>query len=85
MSGGLLVYNTEAPLDWDFVAYKNDTEKIGDYLDHKNDEKSVIPYNENSVVIFNSNLFHETDEFKFEEGFQNPRINVTILFGNQEG
>ena len=36
------------------------------------------------MVIFNSNLFHETDEYYFMKGYENRRINVTMLFGERE-
>ena len=45
--------------------------------------KKIIPYNENRAVIFNSNLFHETDNYEFKEGYENRRINVTMLFGKR--
>jgi hypothetical protein len=32
-------------------------------------------------VIFNSNLFHETDRFRFKEGYETRRVNITYLFG----
>ena len=44
----------------------------------------MIPYNEKREVIFNSNLFHETDSYEFKEGYENRRINVTLLFGCRE-
>ena len=88
-SGGLIVYNTPAPLEWDFNAYNaynynNSEEKIVKYLENDSHEKSIVPYNENRVVIFNSNLIHETDRFEFKEGYENRRINVTMLFGRRE-
>ena len=85
-SGGLVVHNTPAPLDWDFKAYNhyNSGEKIIKLLENSSCEKSIVPYNENRVVIFNSNLIHETDKFKFKEGYENRRINVTMLFGLRE-
>ena len=83
LSGGLVVYNTEAPLEWDPNTFNNDTEKILEHLEDNNNEKSVIPYNENRIVIFNSNLIHETDKFEFKEGYENRRINVTMLFGER--
>ena len=54
-----------------------------EHLEDNNNEKSVIPYNENRIVIFNSNLIHETDKFEFKEGYENRRINVTMLFGRR--
>jgi len=85
-SGGLVVHNTPAPLDWDFKAYNhyNSGEKIIKFLENSSCEKSIVPYNENRVVIFNSNLIHETDKFEFKEGYENRRINVTMLFGLRE-
>ena len=83
LSGGLVVYNTEAPLEWDSKTFNNDTEKILEHLEDNNDEKSVIPYNENRIVLFNSNLIHETDKFEFKEGYENRRINITMLFGER--
>ena len=43
----------------------------------------VVPYAENRVVLFNSDLFHETDTLEFKTGYENRRINVTMLFGNR--
>ena len=83
LSGGLVVYNTEAPLEWDFKTFNSNREKILEHLEDKNDEKSIVPYNENRIVIFNSNLIHETDKFEFKEGYENRRINVTMLFGER--
>ena len=83
LSGGLVVYNTEAPLEWDFKTFNNDAEKILEHLEDNNDGKSIVPYNENRIVIFNSNLIHETDKFEFKEGYENRRINVTMLFGKR--
>ena len=85
-SGGLIVHNTPAPLEWGFKEYNysNSGDKIVEYLENGSREKSIVPYNENRVVIFNSNLIHETDRFEFKEGYENRRINVTMLFGRRE-
>ena len=48
-----------------------------------NQKKTIVPHNENRAVIFNSNLFHETDNIKFKAGYENRRINVTLLFGRR--
>ena len=36
------------------------------------------------MVIYNSDLFHRTDDIRFREGFENRRINVTMLYGRRE-
>ena len=35
-------------------------------------------------VIFDSDLFHETDRIAFKEGYLNRRINITMLYGLRE-
>ena len=84
-SGGMVIYNTEAPKDWRFDMYNNALSRIQEELSKSNGRREVIPYRENRMVIFNSNLFHETDKYYFKEGYENRRINVTMLFGRREG
>jgi len=72
-----------APLEWGFKSYNNNEEKIREEILKSDQKKTIVPYNENRVVIFNSNLFHETDNIKFKDGYENRRINVTMLFGDR--
>ena len=83
-SGGLMVYDVEAPVDWNFETYNIDQNRIRTYLADQDSGKIVVPYGENRIVLFNSNLFHETDTIDFKRGYENRRINVTMLFGNRE-
>jgi len=39
----------------------------------------------NRAVIFDSDLFHETDMTDFEKGYENRRINITLLYGWRGG
>lgn len=82
-NGGLIVYKEEAPMDWDFKTYNTDSKRIREFLVERNSEKMVVPYAENRVVLFNSDLFHETDSCEFKSGYENRRINITMLFGNR--
>ena len=82
-SGGLIVYDVEAPKDWDFNTYNNNQERILEELKKSKGNTRVISYKENRAVIFNSNLFHETDNYLFKEGYENRRINITMLFGKR--
>ena len=81
--GGLVVYKKEAPLNWAFTDYNQNQNKIRKFLGTPKNEAFVVPYAENRVVIFNSDLFHETDSFDFKSGYLNRRINITLLFGNR--
>lgn len=81
--GGLVVYDVEAPLEWSFSSYNIDVALIREFLAANNSEKMVVPYAENRVVMFNSDLFHETDVMDFKPGYENRRINITLLFGQR--
>ncbi len=41
----------------------------------------TVPYRRNRGVIFDSDLFHSTADVDFRPGYENRRINVTMLFG----
>ena len=82
--GGLVVYELNAPLEWDFETYNNRPDVIHEYLRHHRARRRRIPYRENRALIFNSNLFHATDEVNFRPGYENRRINITMLYGNRE-
>jgi hypothetical protein len=43
-----------------------------------------VPYRANRAVIFDSDLFHETDRIAFKEGYLNRRLNITLLYGRRE-
>jgi len=84
-SSGLVVYDVEAPLDWNFKTYNENQNRIHNYLSDHGSGKIVVPYGENRIVLFNSNLFHESDTIDFRLGYENRRINITMLFGLREG
>ena len=82
-SGGLLVFDVEAPLDWNFSTYNRDSSAIADFLEREKATPIKIPYRQNRAVIFNSNLFHATDALKFRSGYEYRRINITMLYGDR--
>jgi len=43
----------------------------------------TVPYRANRAVIFDSNLFHKTDTIRFAEGYENRRLNITMLYGRR--
>ncbi len=79
--GGLILYDLETPGNWDFNQFNSNTSKIHNFIKEKDPKSFVIPYKCNRVVIFNSNLFHQTDNFYFDNRYENRRINITMLFG----
>jgi tetratricopeptide (TPR) repeat protein len=83
-SGGLVVWDKEAPPDWDFDAYNRDNDRIQRFLRESHALPTVVPYRENRVVIFNSDLLHKTDSYRFRPGYVNRRLNVTFLYGYRQ-
>ena len=84
-SGGLVIYKTKAPSHWDFARFNrpNGTD-LHQLLGPSNFDNYTVSYKENRIVLFNSNLFHMTDRFRFKAGYKNRRINLTFLFGNRD-
>jgi hypothetical protein len=82
-SGGLVVWDAAAPLDWNFGKYNSANDDIRALLSEENAKAIKVPYRANRAVIFDSDLFHETDEIRFKSGYENRRINVTLLFGRR--
>ena len=84
--GGLVVWDKEAPDEWDFKSYNNDknTQKIRAYLESNHAQAITVPHRQNRALIFNSNLFHETDTLAFKDTYESRRINVTLLYGYRQ-
>ena len=81
--GGLVVWDVPAPLDWDFNRYNNDVAASREFLARAGARSTTVPYRANRAVIFDSDLFHETDRITFKEGYLNRRINLTLLYGRR--
>jgi hypothetical protein len=82
--GGLVVWDNAAPLDWDFAKYNSADDDIRSFLKGNNAKPIRIPYRANRAVIFDSDLFHETDEIHFKQDYENRRVNITLLFGRRK-
>ncbi|MCU7646535.1 tetratricopeptide repeat protein [Pseudomonas piscis] len=83
-SGGLVIYDVEAPMDWDFETYNRQGDRIDAFLRASGAQPLVIPYRCNRAVIFNSDLFHATAPLAFRPGYTSARINITLLYGERE-
>ena len=83
--GGLIVWDKEAPRDWNFKEYNSarSEPKVREFLRQEGAREVVVPYRHNRAVIFNSDLFHQTDRFRFKDEYENRRLNVTLLYGRR--
>ncbi len=86
-SGGLVIWDKEAPAEWGFSEFNTGEvsrqQRIQTFLETSGANKITVPYRQNRAVLFNSDLFHSTDTFHFKEGYENRRINITLLFGHR--
>jgi tetratricopeptide (TPR) repeat protein len=83
--GGLIVWDREAPREWNFKEY-NDARKEPEvlaWLERQGAQAITIPYRQNRAVIFNSDLFHKSDRFRFKDEYESRRLNVTLLYGRR--
>jgi len=80
-SGGLKVWDIAAPQDWNFTEFNGDAAAAREFLARTKARPAIIPYRANRAVIFDSDLFHETDKMVFRDGYLNRRINLTLLYG----
>lgn len=82
--GGLAVYRAVPPADWPIVDYDADQSRIREFLDRHGDSAVTVSYRENRAVLFDSRLFHGSDAPDFAPGYENHRINITMLFGTAD-
>jgi tetratricopeptide (TPR) repeat protein len=86
-SGGLVVWDREAPPDWSSKRYNSseldDQAAIREFLASSGAASVRVAHRQNRAVIFNSDLFHRTDDVRFRAGYDNRRINVTLLYGKR--
>ena len=81
-----MVWDKPAPLDWTFAQYnaRAPDRRSASFLAKSGARPVTVPYRANRAVIFDSDLFHETDQIAFKEGYLNRRINITMLYGTRE-
>ena len=61
--------------------YNADKGRIRTFLEGHGDSAVTVPYGENRAVLFDSRLFHGSDAPNFATGYENHRVNITMLFG----
>jgi tetratricopeptide (TPR) repeat protein len=83
-SGGLAVCLALPPADWLLSGYHADKNDVTAFLAQHADDMLIVPYRENRAVLFKSRLFHRSDTPHFAPGYENRRINVTLLFGGRQ-
>ena len=79
--GGMAVCRVPPPVGWQVRDYNADKDWAVTFLAHNVAETLILPYRENRAILFESRLFHRSDMPEFALGYENHRINMTLLFG----
>lgn len=79
--GGLVVCRATPPEDWQIRDYEHDRQRIVTFLAQNAGESLTASYRQNRAVLFRSRLFHYSDSPEFAPGYENYRINLTLLYG----
>lgn len=82
-AGGMRVFTHAAPKDWRFSEFNGRANKAREFLDQHHSPEVVVPYAANRAVVFQSDLFHQTDRLAFKDRYQDRRISITLLFGER--
>ncbi len=77
----MVVCRVPPPAAWQIRDYDADKEPIAAFLERHATDNLIVPYRENRAVLFESRLFHRSDAPEFAAGYENHRINLTLLFG----
>ena len=80
-AGGLTVHRALPPEGWAIADYDRDRGRIRALLDGSAAGAVAVAYAQNRAVLFRSDLFHESGRVRFRPGYENHRINMTLLFG----
>ena len=79
-TGGLIIWSKKPSLDTKFSDF-NSLSSIPKMEEEVKKTDSIrIPYRANRAVVFNSKLYHATDNIDFKDDYINRRINVTFLY-----
>ena len=81
--GGLTVCRVEPPAHWRIKGYDADKAEVLAFMQRHGSDALVVPYAENRAVLFQSRLFHGSDAPHFAAGYDNHRINLTLLYGRR--
>lgn len=82
-SGGLVVCLAPPPSDWQIKDYDADQDRIVTFLEQNARDSLRVPYGQNRAAVFRSRLFHYSDQPAFASGYENHRINLTLLYGGR--
>ncbi len=83
-AGGLIIHRAPPPEFWAVEDYAKDIVRIRRMIARSDQGVVEVPYAANRAAVFRSVLFHESGAVRFRPGYENQRINITLLYGEGE-
>lgn len=81
--GGLTIFHAKPPDHWEFREFNRNASAAEELIRESQAGNTSVEHCQNRALMFNSMLFHQSDPFRFKKGFENRRINLTLLFGKK--
>ncbi|MGH6960273.1 MAG: hypothetical protein ACREE7_07310, partial [Dongiaceae bacterium] len=79
--GGLVIWNRLVPdhyLRRDRAAQQQIIQSL---IEEPGAVAVTVPYRCNRAAVLDGMIVHSTDQFRFKDGYENRRINITLLYG----
>lgn len=80
-SGGLVIWDRKVPPGFWRKPWTEKQRILAAMVAEDGHPPEVVPYRCNRGLVFNSDVVHKTDRIEFGDGFEDRRINVTLMFG----
>jgi hypothetical protein len=82
--GGLVIWDRLVPEHYLRRDRAAQAQMIQSFIGERGATAVTVPYRCNRAAIFNGMIVHSTDAFRFKEGYESRRINVTLLYGRTD-
>jgi tetratricopeptide (TPR) repeat protein len=82
--GGLVIWDRLVPEHYLRRDRAAQAQMIQSFIGEPGATAVTVPYRCNRAAIFNGMIVHSTDAFRFKDGYENRRINVTLLYGRTD-
>jgi hypothetical protein len=81
---GLDIWKIYPPQDWEYGRYNSQSpesrKRVDAFLNDNAPSRVSIEYKFNRVVVFDSMFFHQSNPVSSKPGYENRRINYTLLY-----
>lgn len=80
--GGLVLWDRGVPEEYLRLDRARQAAMIQDIVAAPGTTEVIVPYRCNRALVFHSMIAHSTDRYRFKDGYENRRINITLLYGH---